>query len=141
MREPTRRFARARSTRGCSRVVPTSGWRSACAACRGGSRFGDARSFALVVRHESRLALSFSRGLAFVSCGWVQIGRYHRGMAQATKLTKAEIERRRAAAERMRGLFADVAPGRSLVDELIADRRAEAAAESGESTVRRSRGG
>jgi hypothetical protein len=40
------------------------------------------------------------------------------------------IERRRAAAERMRGLFADVAPGRSLVDELIADRGAEAAAES-----------
>ena len=39
-----------------------------------------------------------------------------------------EVERRRAAAERMLGLFADVAPGRSLVDELIADRRAEAQA-------------
>jgi hypothetical protein len=61
-------------------------------------------------------------------------------MAQATKLTKAEVERRRAAAERMRGLFADVAPDRSLVDELITDRRAEAAAESGESPARR-RGG
>ena len=51
-------------------------------------------------------------------------------MAHATKLTKAESERRRAAAERMRGLFADVAPDRSLVDELIADCRVEAAAES-----------
>lgn len=50
-------------------------------------------------------------------------------MAQATKLTDFEIERRRAAASRLRGLFADVAPDRSLVDELIADRRAEARAE------------
>ena len=62
-------------------------------------------------------------------------------MAHVTKLTKSEVERRRAAAERMRGLFADVAPDRSLVDELIADRRAEAAAESDESAVRRRRGG
>jgi len=29
----------------------------------------------------------------------------------------------------MRGMLADVAPGRSLVDELIAERRAEARAE------------
>jgi hypothetical protein len=41
----------------------------------------------------------------------------------------------------MRGLFADVAPDRSLVDELVADRRAEVAAESGESAVCRRRGG
>lgn len=73
--------------------------------------------------------------------GRVLVGRYHPKMAHATKLTKSEIERRRAAAERMRGLFADVAPDRSLVDELIADRRAEAVAESGESAVRRRRGG
>jgi hypothetical protein len=53
-------------------------------------------------------------------------------MAQATKLTNAEIERRRAAAVRLRGLFADVASDRSLVDELIADRRAEAQAEGHE---------
>jgi hypothetical protein len=46
-------------------------------------------------------------------------------VAQATKVTRSEVERRRAAAERMRGLFADPAPGRNLVDELIADRRAE----------------
>jgi hypothetical protein len=67
----------------------------------------------------------------------VLVGRYDQQMAQATKLTKSEIERRRAAAERMRGLFADVAPDRSLVDELIADRRAEAATESGRSPARR----
>lgn len=36
------------------------------------------------------------------------------------------------AAERMRGLFADLAPGSSLSDELIADRRAEARAEDRE---------
>jgi hypothetical protein len=62
-----------------------------------------------------------------------------RFMAQATKLTNSEIGRRRAAAQRMRGLFADVAPDRSLVDELIADRRAEAKAEGREGkTPRRS---
>lgn len=57
-------------------------------------------------------------------------------MAHAVKATKSqselEAQRRRAAAERMRGLFADVAPGRSLVDELIANRRAEARAETEE---------
>jgi hypothetical protein len=66
---------------------------------------------------------------------------YHQSMAQATKLTNAEIERRRAAASRLRGLFADVAPGESLVDELIADRRAEAGAEGREGKAdRRARG-
>lgn len=35
------------------------------------------------------------------------------------------VKRRRKAAERLRGMFAHVAPGASLVDELIADRRAE----------------
>jgi hypothetical protein len=62
-------------------------------------------------------------------------------MAHATKLTKPEVERRRAAAERMHGLFADVAPDRSLVDELIADRRAEAQAENREEKARRPRAG
>jgi hypothetical protein len=63
-------------------------------------------------------------------------------MAHATKVTKSEVQRRRAAAERMRGLFADLAPGRSLVDELIADRRAEARAEDreAEEEARRLRG-
>ncbi|HEU4905454.1 MAG TPA: hypothetical protein VFT19_04975 [Solirubrobacterales bacterium] len=55
-------------------------------------------------------------------------------MAQATKVANPEAERRRAAAERLRGLFADVAPDRSLVDELIADRRAKAQAEGGAGT-------
>ncbi len=34
-----------------------------------------------------------------------------------------EFERRQAAAERMRGMFADIAPGRSLSEELAAARR------------------
>jgi hypothetical protein len=45
--------------------------------------------------------------------------------ANETKPEQTPEERRRAAAERLRGLFAHVAPGRSLADELIADRRAE----------------
>jgi len=42
----------------------------------------------------------------------------------------------------MRGLFADLAPGRSLSDELIAERRAEARAEDREAAeeARRLRG-
>jgi hypothetical protein len=62
-------------------------------------------------------------------------------VAHATKLTKPEVERRRAAAQRMLGLFADVAPDRSLVDELIADRRAEAGAEARDGTARSQRTG
>jgi hypothetical protein len=63
-------------------------------------------------------------------------------MAQATKLTSAEIERRREAAARLRGLFAEVAPDSSLVDELIADRREEAQAEGreGKAGSKRARG-
>jgi len=48
-----------------------------------------------------------------------------------------EIERRRAATERLRGLFADAAPGEGLVDELIADRSTEALAEDREGEARR----
>lgn len=58
-------------------------------------------------------------------------------MAHATKLNKPEIARRREAAQRMRGLFSDVAPDRSLVDELITDRRAEAQAEDRGNRARR----
>lgn len=54
-------------------------------------------------------------------------------------MEEAETERRRAAAERMRGMFAAVAPGRSLVDELIAERRAEALLEDQEDRRRLSR--
>lgn len=63
-------------------------------------------------------------------------------MAHATKHARPEVERRRQAAERMRGLFADVAPGRNLSDELIAERRAEARAEDREAAeeARRLRG-
>ncbi len=59
-------------------------------------------------------------------------------MAHALKVPKAKkkspaelaVQRRRAAAERMRGMFADLTPGRSMVDELIAERRREARAEA-----------
>ena len=50
------------------------------------------------------------------------------GMAPATKAAKSAAERR-AAAERTRGMFAHLALGVSLADELIAERRAEARAE------------
>jgi hypothetical protein len=53
-------------------------------------------------------------------------------MAQADKHARLEVERRRRAAERMRGLLADLAPGHNLSDELIAERRAEARAEDQE---------
>jgi hypothetical protein len=46
---------------------------------------------------------------------------------------------RKAAAERTRGMFAHLAPGRSVVDELIANRRAEARAEDLEEAERRRR--
>jgi hypothetical protein len=46
---------------------------------------------------------------------------------------------RKAAIERSRGMFAHLAPGRSLVDELIADRRAEARAEDLRDAKRRRR--
>ena len=65
-----------------------------------------------------------------------------RCMVYAAKHARSEEERRRQAAERMRGLFADLAPGRNLSDELIADRRAEAQAEDREAAeeARRLRG-
>jgi hypothetical protein len=61
-------------------------------------------------------------------------------MAHATKLSQSEVERRRAAAERMRGMLGRD-PSRSVVDELIADRRAEARAEDREDEARRHRAG
>ncbi len=51
-------------------------------------------------------------------------------MAQTVKpSTTAE---RRAAADRTRGMLADLAPGVSLSDEIVADRRVEAQAEDRE---------
>ncbi len=54
-------------------------------------------------------------------------------MAQAVKVTRfpteLEVERRQAAIDRTRGVLTHLAPGRSLSDELIAQRRAEAQAE------------
>ncbi|HEU4737836.1 MAG TPA: hypothetical protein VFS54_02005 [Solirubrobacterales bacterium] len=46
---------------------------------------------------------------------------------------------RKAAGERLRGMYAHLAPGRSVVDELIANRRAEARAEDLEEAKRRRR--
>lgn len=63
--------------------------------------------------------------------------RYPEAMAHAT--AKSTAKQRRAAAERARGMFADLAPGVSLADELIADRRAEAQAEA-DAERRRARG-
>ncbi len=48
-------------------------------------------------------------------------------MAQATD---PKLDERRAAIEYARGVIVDLAPGRSLADELIAERHAEAAAEA-----------
>jgi hypothetical protein len=50
-------------------------------------------------------------------------------MTQTIKRSTPQARRRRKAGERMRGIFAGVAPGISLADELIADRRAEVRAE------------
>jgi hypothetical protein len=61
-------------------------------------------------------------------------------MAQATKLAKSEIERRRAAAESVRRMLGRD-PERAFSDELIAERRAEARAEDREDDARRRRAG
>jgi len=58
-------------------------------------------------------------------------------MAQATKAAKSTAKQRRAAAERTRGMFSHLAPGVSLADELIAERRAEAQAEERADAQRR----
>jgi hypothetical protein len=52
-----------------------------------------------------------------------------RGMAHAVRTINPEFERSRAEIRYAWGILADAAPGRSLVDELIADHRAEAHAE------------
>lgn len=51
-------------------------------------------------------------------------------MAHATKVTDAEVEKRLAAIDYAQGSIAHLAPDRNLADELVADRRAEARAES-----------
>lgn len=64
---------------------------------------------------------------------------YHGPIAQTVKLTKVNVEQRRAAAERARGSLSNLALGPSLVDELIAERGAEARAEDREDAARRRR--
>lgn len=63
--------------------------------------------------------------------------RYHEPMAHAMKADPSVVKRRREAAEQLRGMFAHVAPGVSLADELIADRRAEVRAEERAEAKRR----
>jgi hypothetical protein len=46
---------------------------------------------------------------------------------RTAKHKRRQADKRSAAAERMRGLFAHIAPGVSLADELIADRRPKSA--------------
>jgi len=57
-------------------------------------------------------------------------------MPRSAKAGKA-LANRRAAIERTRGMFAHLAPGESLADQLIADRRAEVHAEEMQGTRRR----
>lgn len=69
------------------------------------------------------------------------IGRATDGLSAAKTATEppdAEVKRRRAAAERMRGMFAAESGG-STADALIADRRAEVRAEDHEEDARRQR--
>jgi len=71
----------------------------------------------------------------------VTIGRYHARMVHATKAKQSAAERRSAAIERTSGMFAHLAPGVSLADELIADRRAEVCAEEQADQAAYRRGG
>lgn len=61
-------------------------------------------------------------------------------MARASKNTDPEVEKRLAAIEYAQGSIAHLAPGRSLADELIADRRAEARSEELGDQAERRRG-
>ena len=54
---------------------------------------------------------------------------YPEGMTHVSEPDDSVAKCRRAAAEKMRGMFAHVAPGLSLADGLIADHRAEVRAE------------
>lgn len=60
-------------------------------------------------------------------------------MAHATKATKLDTVHRRAAIDATRGMFAHLAPGVSLGDELIADRRGEVRAEEAADEAQRRR--
>jgi len=56
---------------------------------------------------------------------------------KSAKGDESVAKRRRRAAEQMHGMFAQIAPGASLADELIADRRAEVRAEERAEAERR----
>lgn len=60
-------------------------------------------------------------------------------MAHAVKAAEADMAKRRAAAEAARGMLGRD-PSRSFTDELIAERRTEAAAEDRDDAIRQRRG-
>jgi hypothetical protein len=55
--------------------------------------------------------------------------RMARALRTSQPPVELEVQRRQAAIDRTRGVLTPLAPGRSLVDELVAERRAEARAE------------
>lgn len=58
----------------------------------------------------------------------------------SAKRKRRQIDKQNAAAGRMRGLFAHIAPSLSLADELIADRKAEVRIEEQAEIERRGEG-
>jgi hypothetical protein len=59
---------------------------------------------------------------------------------RTAKHNRRQIDKRSAAAGRLRGLFASIAPDASLADELIADRRAEVRTEDTAEVERKAAG-
>jgi hypothetical protein len=58
-------------------------------------------------------------------------------MANATKAAVSELDEHVAAIDYARGVIADLAPGRDLAGELIAERRAETLGEQQRATAQR----
>ena len=61
--------------------------------------------------------------------GWRQRRQLDQAVARTANTANTTAARRRAATQQLRGTFADSARDRKLVDELIAERRADALAE------------
>jgi hypothetical protein len=62
-------------------------------------------------------------------------------MTRKTYTDQSAVERRAATIERTSGMFANLAPGVSLADELVADRRAEVRTEGRAEEAERPRRG
>ena len=87
-----------------------------------------ARRLPREARHAAT-ARSSSPGAASASAGWRQRRRYDQAVARTANTANTAAAQRSAAAQPLRGTFADNARDRKLVDELIGERRAEALAE------------